>query len=204
MIRRCIAFALVAAVAVLALAVAPAGAAPAGGGCQLAGNAAFSPGLTTTAKKFGYSFSGKLTSCQSTVAGAPASGTVGAGQVFTAKGQRFQEPKPSGNGSCQNGTTSGIAIITWAGGKYTVIKYTTNSAAAVVLLQGTVIPSVTLPAIAPKTGQLTKYTVKTTLYGGANAQGPLTFQPPDPTACNSTGGVKSAAISGAATLGSTG
>src|SRR5207245_62866 len=46
------------------------------GACQLQGVANLNPGLSSTSQPFAYSFSGTLTSCQSTGAGAPASGTV--------------------------------------------------------------------------------------------------------------------------------
>ena len=49
------------------------------GGCQLDGDASFTPGLTNTAQNFQYSFNGSLSGCQSSEAGAPASGTVSAG-----------------------------------------------------------------------------------------------------------------------------
>jgi hypothetical protein len=42
------------------------------GGCQLQGNASFSPSLSNTAQAFNYSFNGTLSSCQSTISGAPA------------------------------------------------------------------------------------------------------------------------------------
>ena len=171
-----------------------------GGGCQLDGTAAFSPPLTNDAKAFSYGFTGKLTSCQSSDAG-PASGTVEAGQVVTdPSGEKFQEPVPSGSGSCANGTTSGTAIANWADGTVTVIQYQTDSAAAAVHLSGTVVPSVTLPAINPAVGQPTSKTVTTTRYGGNSALGLLAFEPPDPTACAGSG-VTTAGISGTVGLG---
>jgi hypothetical protein len=59
-----------------------------------------------------------------------------------------------------------------------------------------VVPFVTLQAINPQPGQPTSTTVTTTRYGGSSAAGLLTFQPPDPTACNTPAGVSSAGISG--------
>jgi hypothetical protein len=179
-----------------------AGAAQSVGGCQLQGSAAFSPGLSNTAGNFSYSFAGDLSSCQSTEAGAPASGTVEAGKVLTdpTTGEAFQEPVPSGNGTCASGTTSGTAIITWADATHSVISYTTSSAGAAVNLQGTVVPSVTLPAINPQIGQPTSTTVTTTRYLGDAAQGLLAFQA-DPTQCAGAG-VTTAAISGFTGLGS--
>jgi hypothetical protein len=174
----------------------PAASAASGGGCQLLGTATFNPGLNGTAKPFAYSFSGNLSSCQSSEAGAPASGTVSAGEAVSIGGQQFQEPVPSGNGSCESSTTSGTAIVTWADGSKTVVQYNTTGAAAAVHLQGTVVSSVTLAAINPAPGQPTSTTVTTTRYGGSSAAGLLTFQPPDPTACNTPAGVSSAGISG--------
>ena len=97
-----------------------------GGGCQLQGTANFSPGLSNTAQPFTYSFSGDLSSCQSQPSGAPATGTVSAGRVETdpATGEQFQEPVPSGNGSCATSTTAGTAIVSWADGTTTEIPFT--------------------------------------------------------------------------------
>ena len=47
-----------------------------GGGCQLQGTANISPGLSTTAQNFTYSFTGNLTNCQSSTAGSAASDTT--------------------------------------------------------------------------------------------------------------------------------
>jgi hypothetical protein len=178
------------------LALAPSAFAASGGGCQLQGTASFTPGLNSNAQNFAYSFHGDLSSCQSSETGAPASGAVSAGEAVTIGGQQFQEPVPSGNGSCETSTTSGTAIVTWADGTKTVVQYSTTGAAAAVDLQGTVVPFVTLQAINPQPGQPTSTTVTTTRYGGSSAAGLLTFQPPDPTACNTPAGVSSAGISG--------
>ena len=177
-------------------AFAPSASAATGGGCQLQGTASFTPGLNSNAQNFSYSFHGDLSSCQSSQAGQPASGTVSAGEAVTIGGQQFQEPVPSGNGSCGSSTTSGIAIVTWADGTQTVVQYSTTGAAAAVHLQGTVAGSVTLPAINPGPGQPTSTTVTTTRYSGSSSTGLLTFQPPDPTACNTSAGVSSAGIGG--------
>ena len=172
-----------------------------GGGCQLQGTASFSPPLTNTAQAFSYGFTGALSSCQSSVAGSPTSGAVEAGQVVTdPSGEQFQEPVPTGNGTCGNGTTQGTAIANWADGTATVINYTTDSVAAAVHLAGTVAPSVTLPAINPLPGQPTSKTITTTRYAGDSALGLLAFQA-DPTQCAGSG-VSSAGISGTVGLGS--
>jgi len=187
--------------ALIAAAFAGGAAAQTTGGCHLQGNASFSPGLNSSSKPFTYSFAGQLSSCQSNQAGSPASGSVEAGKVYTdATGQQFQEPVSTGTGGCTNSTTSGTAIVTWADGTVTVVSYTTTGAAAAVKLDGTVVPSVTLPAINPQPGQPTSTTVSTTRFAGASALGGLTFQPPDPTACNTPAGVTVAAIDGAIAL----
>jgi hypothetical protein len=167
------------------------------GGCQLEGTASFSPGLNANAQPFTYSFAGNLSNCQGTGSGVPATGGVSAGKAVTINGEQFQEPLASGSGGCSSSTTNGVAIATWADTTQTVIQYSTSGAAAAVNLSGTVIPSVTLQAINPLPGQPTSTTVTTTRYGGQASSGLLTFQPPDPTACNTPTGVTSAGISGA-------
>jgi hypothetical protein len=181
--------------ALVAAALVPSSAMAAGGGCKLDGDAAFSPGLSNTSQAFTYSFGGALTTCQSDVSGAPASGTVEAGKVVTdaATGEKFQEPLSTGTGGCASSTTKGTAILRWADGTVTVIDYTTSGAAAAVSLSGKVVPSVTLSAINPAAGQPTSMTIATTRYAGS-AQGTLAFEA-DPTQCAGAG-VSSAGITG--------
>jgi hypothetical protein len=196
MLRRLTFLALLAAVASL-LSIAPTASAASVGGCQLDGGAGFTPGLNNNAQDFKYTFHGALSNCSASQAGAPTSGTVSAGEVVFINLQQFQEPVPTGHGACTNSTTSGTAIVTWSDFTQTVVRYSTTGAAAAVHLQGTVIPSVTLPAINPQVGQPTSTTVVTTRYAGDSAHGLLAFEPPDPTACATPGGVTSAGISGA-------
>lgn len=186
----------------LLLVAVPSATAQSVGGCQLDGTASFSPGLNTDAKDFTYSFGGDLSGCQSSESGAPASGTVSAGEVVDIGGQQFQEPVATGNGSCLNSTTGGTAIVTWADATQTVIDYSTTGVAAAVNLQGTVADSATLPAVDPQPGEPTETTVTTTRYAGASSLGLLAFEPPDPTACNTPEGVATAGISGLVGLGS--
>jgi hypothetical protein len=65
--------------AACALVWAPSASAQSGGGCQLDGNANFTPGLNNNAQNFSYSFNGALSGCKSSEAGAPTDGTVSAG-----------------------------------------------------------------------------------------------------------------------------
>jgi hypothetical protein len=200
------------AAALLAVAFAgPAGAAS-GGGCQLQGNASFSPGLGSTSKPFTYSFAGDLTGCQSNVAGAPTSGKVEAGKTQTrtytdptsgvSHTVTYQEPIGTGTGGCTNSTTNGTGIVTWSDGTVTVLGYSTTGAAAAVSLSGTIQPNVTLTATNAQPGDPTTITIATTRYAGYTSQGALAFQPPDPTACNTPAGVTAAGISGFVGLGS--
>jgi len=173
-----------------------------GGACQLDGTANFTPPLTNSGGNFSYDFGAALSGCQSNVAGAPTAGSVNVGKVYTAPtGQRFQEPRATGNGTCGNGTTQGTALVFWGDGTTTVITYTTSSVAAAVNQQGTVVPSVTLPAINPLPGQPTSITLATTRFNGDTAQGALTFQA-DPTLCAGAG-VSSATVSGVVGIGHT-
>jgi hypothetical protein len=203
MVRRLVVAACACALVALAIAPGTSVAAQSAGGCQLQGTASFSPGLSTTDQPFSYSFGGTLTGCQSSEAGAPTSGTVEAGKIITdpATGEQFQEPVPTGKGSCGSSTTGGTAIVNWADGTKTVVSYTTTGALAAVHLSGTVIPSVTANAINPAPGQPTSTTISTTRYAGQSALGELVFQPPDPTACAGAG-VGAAGISGFIGLGS--
>jgi hypothetical protein len=191
------------AIALLAALLAGPASAQTGGGCHLQGSANFNPGLNSSNQPFNYSFAGQLSSCQSSQSGAPATGSVEAGKVYTdSTGEQFQEPVSTGQGGCSNSTTSGTAIVTWADGTATVVQYTTTGAAAAVHLTGNVIASVTLQAINPLPGQPTSKTIATTRFAGASALGGLTFQPPSPTACTTPAGVTTAAIDGAIALGS--
>ena len=122
-----------------------------GGGCQLKGTASFSPGLSTTSQPFNYSFSGDLTSCQSTEAGSPATGFVQAGGTYTdpASGNAYVLPSSTGTGGCASSSTEGLALITWADGTRTIEQYSTSGAGAAVNLEGTVIDSTTLQPVDP-------------------------------------------------------
>jgi hypothetical protein len=183
------------------------------GGCELQGTAAFSPGLNSSSQAFNYGFTGALASCQSSQSGAPASGSVSAGQTFpeqvtnTITGVThtvtYHEPVPSGSGGCGSSTTQGEALASWSDGTQTVVSYSTTGALAAVSLSGSVVPSMTLTAVNAEPGDPSTYTIATTRYGGESASGALAFQPPDPTACTTATGVTTAGISGFIGLGST-
>jgi hypothetical protein len=186
--------ALVAAVAAVlgALSFASAASAASGGGCQLKGTASFTPGLSTTSQPFTYSFGGDLTGCQSTEAGAPATGRVQAGGTYTdpASGRAYVLPNSTGTGGCASSTTQGIALLTWADGTRTITQYSTTGAAAAVVLDGTVLDSTTLQPVNAADPPLT---VTTTRYQGSASHGLLAFEA-TPTDCQT--GVSSAGIEG--------
>jgi len=167
------------------------------GGCQLKGTAAFTPGLSTTSQPFTYSFSGDLTGCQSTEAGAPATGFVQAGGTYTdpASGNAYVLPSSTGTGGCASSTTQGLGLITWADGTRTIEQYTTTGAAAAVSLDGTVLASTTLQPVNPVDPPLT---ITTTRYQGSSSKGVLAFEA-TPTDCQT--GVTSAGIQGVVGLG---
>lgn len=172
-----------------ALMVAPSGAMAAGGGvCVLDGTANFTTPLGMTAKDFGYSFHGTLANCTGSESGL--TGVVNAGETFNG----YPEPKPTGNGSCGNSTTSGVSFVQWSDGKTTIVDYDTTGAAAAVALTGTILPSYKLTRTEAD-GTISTLTVATTRYAGGYAGGPLAFEPPDPTACNGAG-VATAGIQG--------
>jgi len=197
-------------VAMLAIAVPSAGAQSAGG-CQLDGTAQFSPGLSTSSQPFSYSFGGALEGCQSSESGAPASGTVAAGQTIDKQVTNsitgatdtvtYQQPIPTGTGGCGSSTTQGEALSTWADGTTTVVSYSTTGALAAVHLSGTVVPSMTLGAVDAEPGDPATFTIETTRYAGQSALGLLAFEPPDPTACTTPAGTATAGISGVLGLG---
>jgi hypothetical protein len=165
------------------LAFAPSAPAATGGGCQLKGTASFGTGLGTTSAPFDYSFHGDLTNCQSNVAGAPTSGTVAAGEIYTdpSTGKQYSMPRPTGEGSCASSNTNGNAVTFWAAG---------------VVLQGTVIDSIFLTPVNPAD---TPLALTTTRYNGSTATGGLVFEA-TPQDCASPTGVMAAGIEGAISL----
>lgn len=180
------------------------------GGCQLQGTANFSPGLNSSTQAFSYNFSGTLSSCQSSEAGVPASGTVEAGKTLaehvkntttgTTDTVTYQEPVPSGNGSCASSTTSGSVLVTWADGTHTVVSYATTGALAGVSLSGSIAPSMTLTAVNAQEGDPTTFAIATNRFSGDSASGLLLFQPPEPASCTTSAGAATATISGAVSL----
>jgi hypothetical protein len=192
----------------------PSAGAASAGGCQLQGTANFSPGLSSTSSQpFSYGFSGTLSGCQSSESGVPSSGTVSAGQNLTEQVFNsltggtdtviYREPVPTGSGGCSNSTTAGSALVTWADGTYTVVSYSTTGALAAVSLSGKPIGEMTLTAVNAQPGDPETYTISTTntfQLIETEVAGLFAFQPPEPTACTTSTGVTTAAISGTVSL----
>lgn len=167
----------------------------AAGGCQIKANAVLSPGLTVASETFSYHYTGKLYGCVYTGTDAGASGVISAGEAIRIGGHLYQEPMPSGTGSCLKDETSGYDFARWSNGTQTIVSFTTNGGAGGTHLFGTIVPRLTLPAINPAPGAPSSTTFKTTQFLGQTAVGDLTFAAVDPALCGSTG-VTHAAITG--------
>jgi hypothetical protein len=217
--RRSLAAVAVAVAAGGALGLAAPAYAQGGGACQLSGVASFDPpGLTATGGNFSYSFTGTLSSCNSSASGAPTSGNIAAGHAYTQTvsgtdpitgpwSVTYALPQSTGSGGCAQSTTQGTSISTWNDGTTTVVTYTTTGAATSVTLQGTVAPSATLQEVSSTgtvpAGTPTTYTVNSTnaqFPAGDGVAGQLVFSTSDPTGCQT--GLSSADINGAVGIGS--
>jgi len=184
------------------------------GSCKLDGTAKFSTGLLANqptpdpsgpginwGSGFSYSFGGTLTNCVKLDGGGPgqvADATISAGEKIAINGVQYLPANtPSGNGGCTGSHTDGISLIKWGDGKLSAVHYTTDGAAAAVGLTGNFLDKITLTRVDKgPNGETLTDTFSNLAFAGDYTGGPLTFQPPDPTLCNSTGVVE-AAISGA-------
>jgi hypothetical protein len=154
------------------------------GGCRVQADAVLSPGLTLSSQPFTYHYKGTLRGCACTRKGAPAGGVITAGEQITIRGRRYQEPVPTGTGTCLGTSTEGYDFARWADGTQTIVKFTTASAGAGnTNLAGTIVPQLTLPAV----GGGPSTTFKTTRFLGQQAFGTLRFHAADPSLCNSSG-----------------
>jgi hypothetical protein len=177
-----------AAIGAAALALAPSAMAAQGGICQLAGTANFGSGIpqSPTPGPFSYSFTGDLTNCNSSVSGAPSSGKIAVGVGGL--------PLATASGNCGTSTTSGTAVVTWSTGTTTVEKYSTTGVTGAVVIQGSVIQSITYTN---SNGQsVTVSTNEPSTPVGESTGGAVTFQPPNPQGCATGAPVTTAGISG--------
>lgn len=184
------------------------------GGCALDGTAKLTPGLGANqpapggsgtipvnwGPAFKYSFHGDLSNCVGMSSGGPATGVTGkisAGENVTIGGKEYLPfNTPSGNGGCTGSHTSGVSLIQWSDGKLSAVDYETDGAAALVGLQGSFEPSITLTRVDKgPNGETLTTTFSNLAFAGDYTGGPLVFHPADPTKCNSTG-VTEAPITG--------
>jgi hypothetical protein len=161
------------------------------GGCRVKAEAAVTPGLTLRPQDFTYHYTGKLTGCAYTRKGAPTRGVITAGATIRIKGKTYQEPIPSGNGTCLTTMTSGYDFARWSDGTQTVVKFTTTGGGGATHLSGSVVPSFALKTV-DGTGSTT---FRTTRFAGQVVVGLLKFAAKDPSLCTTTG-VTSVGITG--------
>jgi hypothetical protein len=167
----------------------------AAGGCQIKAHATLSPGLTLTSQTFTYHYRGTLFGCVYTGRHAARGGVISAGDAIRIRGHLYQEPLPSGTGSCTQTATTGYDFARWSNGTQTIVQFTTTGGGGGTHLFGTIVPKLTLAAIHPTPGTPRSTTFKTTEFLGQTAVGNLTFAAVDPALCASTG-VTHAAITG--------
>jgi hypothetical protein len=153
------------------------------GGCRVTAQAAIAPGLTLSAQDFSYHYTGKLTGCAYTRKGAPTGGIITAGATIRIKGKAYQEPIPTGNGTCLATSTSGYDFARWSDGTQTVVKFTTTSGDGATHLTGSVVPTMTLKTV----DGTSSTTFRTTRFAGQVVVGLLKFAAKDPSLCTTTG-----------------
>jgi hypothetical protein len=176
-------------VAVLMLLIAPS--AQSSQVCKLQSTAHFNPGLSLNSQAFAYNFSGELFGCRSSEQPgvSEGSGNIEAGQPVEEQVLNsitgltdmvtYQEPVPTGSGTCAASTTSGSALTSWANGTFTVLSYSTTGG----VLSGGVVPSMTLPAVNAQPGDPTTFTFTTNRFAGDSIHGIANVEPLPRTAC---------------------
>jgi hypothetical protein len=167
------------------------------GGCRVQANATVSPGLTLTAHAFEYRYRGKLNLCVYTGKGAAKGGTISAGEPITIHGHDYQEPAPTGTGTCLGTAARGYDFARWKNGTQTIVQFSTTSKnGGPTHLTGSVIPSLQLRGIHPSARAPKTITFKTTNFVRQNVVGLLTFHASDPSLCAKRQGVTSATVTG--------
>jgi hypothetical protein len=161
------------------------------GGCGVQASAKLS-GLTLSSSAFSYHYTGKLTGCVYTRKGGPKSGTITAGEPIRIKGQLYQEPLPSGTGTCLKTQTSGYDFAHWADGTQTIVQFETTGGSGGTHLVGEVIPQITLHAL--NSSKTT--TFKTNRFLDQHVVGRLNFKVANPLDCTKPAGLKRANITG--------
>jgi len=175
--------------------------------CKMNSSAHYTPGLNTSSKAFTYTFRGQLNGCRSSEPGGlEGSGSIEAGQtkneevVNSTTGATdvvtYQEPVPTGTGSCATSTTTGTALVSWpVAGTFTVESYSTTGG-NVSVLSGNVQESMTLTAVNAKPGDPTTFTITTNLLTGDTFSGHLQVEAAASTACTTSAGATSGELNG--------
>jgi hypothetical protein len=166
------------------------------GGCRVQADVTVTPGLTLASRPFQYSYRGGLSLCVYTGTGAAKGGTITAGEPITIHGHTYQEPRPTGSGTCLSTVAQGYDFAHWKNGTQTIVKFATTSASGETHLTGSVIPSLQLPAVHPSAGAPASTTFKTTRFVGQEVVGLLVFHASNPALCSKPQGLSRATITG--------
>lgn len=179
--------------------------------CEFRGQAHdITPGLTLTDQDFTLKLTGDLLDCMSDVEDAPVTGAVSAGNTRTVtltnpdgedEDVVFDEPTPTGSGSCASTTANGIGIVDWADGTTTVFGFAVTSVGTGVSLEGEVIDSVTLTSTFAD-GSTATTTITTDRYAGDGAAGLFTVEPTGDSDCGVTEDTGSVNLVGSLLFGS--
>jgi hypothetical protein len=186
----------IAAATATATAAAAAGRSVVAGGCRVQANATVTPGLTLTARTIRYSYRGRLSLCVYTGKGAAKGGSISAGEHVTIHGRTYQEPLPTGTGTCLGTAAQGYDFARWNNGTQTIVEFSTTSRGGQTRLTGSVVPSLRLQAVHPSPGEPTSTTFKTTNFVGQNVVGLLDFHAADPSLCGKPQGLTHATLTG--------
>lgn len=166
------------------------------GGCSVRANAALTPGLTLSSHDFRYAYLGNLSLCVYTGKGAANGGTITAGEQIKIHGHLYQEPVPTGAGTCLGTTSQGYDFARWSNGTQTIVQFTTTNSNGVTRLAGSVMPSLRLRAVHPAAHEPNSTTFTTTNFPGQDVVGRLDLRPSDPSLCGKPQGVTHASITG--------
>jgi hypothetical protein len=186
----------IAATATAAATVSAAGPSVVAGGCRVRADATLSPGLTLSSHAFEYAYRGKLNLCVYTGKGAARGGTITAGEQIEIGGHLYQEPVPTGTGTCLGTTSRGYDFARWSNGTQTIVQFSTASASGVTRLSGSVIQSLRLRAVHPSAGEPSSAAFPTTNFLGQDVVGRLDLRPSDPSLCGKPQGLTHATITG--------
>lgn len=170
---------------------------PVAGGCSVNAAATVKPGLTMASKPFTYSYTGTLSNCFYTGTGAVAhSGIISAGTTISIDGHLYQEPTPTGNGSCLATSATGYDFTRWDNGHQTIVQFSSTSVGGITVVSGHVVDSLLLTAVDPGPGDPKTALFVTNQYNGQTVAGALDFGASNFTVCTTSAGLVNATITG--------